>query len=507
MFVVLRTFHTVSQLVIFPKNRQTAVRFRADSLREAHKAHNMPSMIPLERSILLISCYELGHQPAGIAMPLGLLRRAGLEADTMDVSVEGFDAEKVRRAGFVGISVPMHTALRLGLRIALEVRRLNPDCHICFYGLYASLNAEFLLEKAADSVIGGEFERALVELITAIQCNAPIDNKRISTRNRSAKPVLARLNFSAPDRSRLVPLEHYAKLDYNGEQRLAGYVEASRGCLHHCTHCPIPPVYNGRFFVVPADIVLEDIRGLVAAGARHITFGDPDFLNGPGHSIRVVRSLHQEFPELTFDFTAKIEHILRHRDLIPEFAQNGCIFVVSAVESLSDTVLTHLDKGHSRDDVAEALRILKRADIVLRPTFVSFTPWGSIDDYIDVLEFVQSHGLIDQVDPVQYSIRLLVPPGSLLSSKPESGEWLGKLVQESFSYQWMHPDPRMDELHRRVSAIVEEAAHRNQDAVETFFRIRELSHSVRGDRSDVKPRLTIDPARLRPPRLTEAWFC
>src|SRR5258708_2708917 len=327
----------------------------------------MPSMaIPVERPILLVSCYELGHQPAGIAMPMGLLRRAGHKAETIDVSVEGLDAEKVKRARFVGISVPMHTALRLGLRIAEEVRKLNQACHICFYGLYALLNAEYLLDTLADSVIGGEFEEALVRLIDAVESGAAIDVPGVSTRGRVLGPVLERLDFAAPDRSSFVTLDHYARLAIKGEQRLVGYVEASRGCLHQCTHCPIPPVYDGRFFVVPADVVLEDIRSHVAAGARHITFGDPDFLNGPGHSLRITQAMHEEFPDLTFDFTAKVEHILKYRELIPEFARSGCVFVVSAVESLSNTVLENLVKGHTRDDVREALEILRDAGIAMR---------------------------------------------------------------------------------------------------------------------------------------------
>jgi radical SAM superfamily enzyme YgiQ (UPF0313 family) len=458
-------------------------------------------------SILLVSCYELGHQPAGIALPMGLLNRAGYEVETMDVSVEGFDADKVKRASFVGISVPMHTALRLGFRIAQAIRKLNSQCHICFYGLYATLNHDYLLSTVADSVIGGEFEEALVQLVKRVQSAMPVDVQQVQTRSNDAKPVLARLDFTAPARGPLMPLEHYAKLEYNGEERLVGYVEASRGCLHHCTHCPIPPVYNGRFFVVPEQIVIEDIQGLVASGARHITFGDPDFLNGPTHSLRIARTMHDQFPELTFDFTAKVEHILKHRSLIPELAQAGCIFVVSAVESLSDAVLERLDKGHTRADVVEALRIVLSAGIALRPTFVSFTPWTTIEDYIEVLEFVESEKLIDHVDPIQYSIRLLVPPGSLLLTQPDSNLWLGRLVQESFSYEWTHPDPRMDELHKRVSVVVEQAAANNQDAAETFYNVLQLARAVRGDTFSHRLAAYVDPARLRPPRLTEAWFC
>ncbi len=459
------------------------------------------------KPILLVSCYELGHQPAGITMPMGFLKREGLRADAMDLSVKGFDPEKVMRARFAGISVPMHTALRLGLRVAEEIRRLNPACHICFYGLYASLNADYLLETVADSIIGGEYERSLVDLIKAVEAGESIDIDGVTTRSKRANPVLARLSWPVPERSALPQLASYAKLEYEGEQRLAGYAEASRGCLHRCTHCPITPVYQGRFFAVHKDVVIEDIRRQVAAGARHITFGDPDFLNGPTHSLRIVRAMHGEFPALTFDFTAKVEHILKYRKLIPEFGQKGCIFVISAVESLSDTVLAHLEKGHTRADVPEALRVLEDAGIALRPSFVSFTPWTTIDDFIDVLDFLESHDLVDHVDPVQYSIRLLVPPGSALLARPDTARWLGRLVQESFTYEWSHTDPRMDELQKQIARIVEKSVSGNEDTIDTFYRVRELAYTSRGEGVPARSIMAYETSRPRPPRMTESWFC
>ena len=455
--------------------------------------------------ILLVSCYELGHQPAGLAVPMGFLRRAGFAAEAMDISVEGFDEAKARRARFVGISVPMHTALRLGLRIAEQIRRINADCHICFYGMYATLNADYLLDTVADSAIGGEVEEELVALVKAIAAGEYTIAHQAAAKRQARLPVLARLDFPLPERRELVPLERYARLEWNGDERLAGYVEASRGCLHHCTHCPIPPVYGGRFFVMPHDVVMADIRQVVAAGARHITFGDPDFLNGPTHALRIARTLHAEFPDLTFDFTAKIEHLLKHRGLLPEFAQAGCIFIVSAVESLSDTVLAHLDKGHTRADVDAALNMLRDLRVALRPSFVAFTPWTTLDDYLELLQFVESRNLIDHIDPVQFSIRLLVPPGSLLLK--EAGAWLGPLNQQAFTYEWQHPDPQMDELHRQVTQIVEQAVRHSEDAAATFARICEAAYRMRGDDDFIEPLPQVAPLRLRPPRLTEAWFC
>ena len=109
-------------------------------------------------AIMFVSCYELGHQPLGIAQPMGFLEQAGFAPVGLDIAVENIDESALRLARFVGISVPMHTALRLGVRVAELIRTMNPACHICFYGLYASINAEYLLQRLADSVVGGEYE-------------------------------------------------------------------------------------------------------------------------------------------------------------------------------------------------------------------------------------------------------------------------------------------------------------------------------------------------------------
>jgi radical SAM superfamily enzyme YgiQ (UPF0313 family) len=200
----------------------------------------------------------------------------------------------------------------------------------------------------------------------------------------------------------------------DGEAHLAGYVESSRGCLHTCRHCPVVPVYNGRFFIIPQETVLADIRQQVAAGARHISFGDPDFLNGPGHALNITRALHREFPDVTFDFTTKVEHILEKRHLFPELADLGCSFVISAFEAVSDEVLGHLDKGHTVADMEEALAIVAEAGMAIQPTWVAFTPWTSLDDYLDLLTWIREQNLIQHVPAVQLAVRLLIPPHSAL---------------------------------------------------------------------------------------------
>ncbi len=458
-------------------------------------------------AILLVSCYELGHQPLGLAWPAAFLERAGFKPACLDTSVEGLDPVRIRKAGFAAIAVPMHTALRLGFHAARRIHDLNPGCLICFLGLYASLNAEYLLKNGADFIIGGEYEEPLVHLLEALRDGRQEDAEGIGRKGAAALPFLKRLNFPLPWRDGLVPLEKYAGLERDGLRIVAGYVEASRGCLHTCLHCPITPVYQGRFFVVPRDVVLGDIGQLWAAGARHITFGDPDFLNGPRHSLQIVEEMHERFPALTFDFTAKIEHLVRHESLIRRFARCGCLFIVSAVESLSDTVLANLEKGHTRTDVFTALGIVRTAGIILRPSLVPFTPWTTCEDFVDMLDSIEDEGLVGCIDPVQYAVRLLVPPGSALLARSCMQASLGRLNAALFTYEWTHPDPVMDRLQREISSLVERAAAESEDPAVTFGRIRERAYETAGGRTIAATRAQKSLFGRSAVRLTEPWFC
>ncbi|MDE0467502.1 MAG: CUAEP/CCAEP-tail radical SAM protein [Candidatus Poribacteria bacterium] len=446
----------------------------------------IPSTMHAPGAVLLISCYELGHRPAGLTRPLRALEVAGFVPDVIDIAVEPLDVEKVKRARFIGISVPMHTALRLGVHTVQRIRQIKSDVLICMYGLYATLNADYLLSQGVDFCIGREASTQLVELVKSLV-------KKEQVKGQAA-------GFHA---AKLPPLEVYAQFEDNGETRTVGYTETTHGCKHLCTHCPIPPVYKGRFFAVKRETVLGEIQKQVAEGATHITFGDPDFLNGPLHGLRILRAMHETYPNLTFDFTTKIEHILKHREYFSEFAELGCRFVISAVEALSEPVLTILEKHHTRADVEAAIDIVHGAGIALRPTWVPFTPWTTLDDYLDILQFVDTHRLVYHVDPVQYAVRLLIPPGSYLLNRPETKTLSLTLDETSFSYTWAHPDARMDGLHKTVSTLVENDARTDADALETFYRIWALAADIQGQAPPKRRKETHLPA----PRITEAWFC
>jgi radical SAM superfamily enzyme YgiQ (UPF0313 family) len=464
--------------------------------------------------VLLVSTYELGHQPLHVASPAGALERAGHDVRCVDLSVDPLDPAIIDWADAVACSVPMHTAMRLALAVCHEIRSRRPDIALCLFGLYAGLDAGHdgsSTEGLVDLTIAGEYEPPLVAWVNGLA--DPGNGQRIA--GGQTVVSLGRGRFGLPARHLLPPLERYARLAVAGEMRLAGYVEASHGCAHRCRHCPVPVVYDGRTRVVSEDAVVADVAQLVELGARHITFGDPDFLNGPHHAVRVVGAVHSAFPDLTFDITTKVEHVLRHRDLWPALARSGLIFAVSAFESASDHVLAMLDKGHTVADEIEAVAVMRASGIEPRPSLMPFTPWTTAAHVRDLLDLTSYCDLIGNIDPVHFAIRLLVPPGSLLMSSGALDGLLGPYDTAGLSWTWESPDPRLDQVQRDISAVAVEAAADEWLATQAYEAVRataEAALSTGGVGYGPPPpvtdtRLISAWAPDDRPRLTEAWFC
>jgi radical SAM superfamily enzyme YgiQ (UPF0313 family) len=441
---------------------------------------------------LLVSTYDLGRQPFGLASPAAWLTAAGWDVVCIDLAKERLDDGRLASADLVGVHLPMHTATRLAAPVIARARRLNPSARLCAYGLYAPLNEPWLRSLGIDAVFGGEFEDELTRWAGGGSPPTPAAGGRVP-----------RLQFLVPDRRTLPPLSRYATLQLpDGTRRFVGYTEASRGCRHLCRHCPVVPVYAGQFRIVQPEIVLADIEAQVAAGAGHITFGDPDFLNGPTHAIRIVEALHAAHPLVSYDVTIKIEHLRRYRHLLPRLAATGCAFVTSAVESVDDQVLAILDKGHTRADFEESVRLTRDAGVTLVPTFVAFHPWLTLDGYCDLLDAIETLELVNHVAPIQLAIRLLVPSGSRLLELDAMRPHLDGFDPATLTYRWSHPDPRVDALHHEVSAIV--AARLPADRQAVFDAISTLAHL----RARL-PRASSKPARDRAsvPYLNEPWYC
>ena len=455
--------------------------------------------------VVLISTYELGRQPFGLASPTAWLQKTGAAVTCLDLSVSNLQPQPVKEADLIAFYLPMHTATRMAVKALSKVKALNPKAHLCFYGLYAPTNAGYLEKLGANTILGGEFEQGLVELVDRLDKakSHPAENG-LTTCNTS----LGKQRFVIPERGGLPHLTHYAHLSLgDGTRRVVGYTEASRGCKHLCRHCPVVPIYQGQFRIVQREIVLADIRRQVEAGAQHITFGDPDFFNGIRHALDIVATLHRQHPGLSYDVTIKIEHLLNHSQHVKTLKDTGCLFVTSAVESLDDYVLQLFNKGHSRSDFLRVVRLFKEIGLPLSPTFVTFTPWTTWEGYRELLMLLGELDLIDNVSPIQLAIRLLIPAGSKLLELPEVRHVLADFDEAALSYRWSHSDPRLDQLCNNIRQLVRNSEANGQSRREIFSAVWNMASSQVCAPDKPIALLPLTASRATIPYLNEPWYC
>jgi radical SAM superfamily enzyme YgiQ (UPF0313 family) len=185
--------------------------------------------------------------------------------------------------------------------------------------------------------------------------------------------------------------------------------------------------------------------------------------------------------------------------------ETGCLFITSAVEAVSDHILEIMDKGHTQAGFVQAALRLRELGLVLNPTFVAFTPWTTPRDYLDMLRTIDELDLIENVAPIQYAIRLLIPAGSRLLELSNVRDLVGPFDQSDLYYPWQHPIQAMDELYKRVFRLVQQL---NVESRLALFR------SVWHEVLDLAPELKSSPILARMPdsspmpvpQLSEAWY-
>jgi hypothetical protein len=208
--------------------------------------------------------------------------------------------------------------------------------------LYAPLNEDLLRQHGVSIVLGPEAEAGSVVAIAAAFGGKPL------ARIASATAI----SFS---RSRGLPrsIDTRRCRCPTARARIVGATDATRGCKHRCRHCPIVPVYDGQFRVVPVDVVMADIRAQVEQGATHISFGDP--ISSTARRTRArssKRCIANSRRHLRRDHQGRAS--ARASRSAAGAGATGCLFVTSAVESVDDEVLAKLEKGHTRADFIAA---------------------------------------------------------------------------------------------------------------------------------------------------------
>ena len=278
-------------------------------------------------------------------------------------------------------------------------------------------------------------------------------------------------------------------------------METTYGCKHECTHCPVPIEFNGSFKTFGIEKITQDVANQVEAGAKHISFNDPDFFNGPKHALKILELLNTQHPDITYDSTIKVEHILKYPEYFRELKDLNMLFVISAFETTNDLVLEILKKNHTYKDLRDAVEVSIKNNIDIRPTWMPFSPWTEIDDLTNIITLIEDYKLRETVDPIQLTIKLLIPKNSLILNRPEIKEYLLDYDPASFSYSWNYKNTALDNIQNELFTYV--LQNESADEYRQYLGLVKILEKHSG-----KSLLSTEKYNQRVvPKLSETWFC
>ena len=426
--------------------------------------------------VLLLSFYDLGKQPKIISEIFNKLNSNSTEIDFIDYSLESMEVQ-LNRYDAIGIYASMHTATVLATQY---LSNKNVPDKIFTFGLYGRVLSD------SDSRI---------KYIENIEHNELDEYLNLITNDDYS------LKETIPDRSIFPEISKYARLINGMDETLTGSVETTYGCKHLCTHCPVPIQFKGRFKTFSEKKIIDDISNQIELGAAHISFNDADFFNGPKYSLKILEKLNNEFPSVTYDSTIKVQHIIKYKDYFKELNNLNMLFVISAFETTNDLVLEILQKNHSARDLDESIEISKVNNIDIRPTWMPFTPWTETTDLHNIIKLIEKYQLRETVDPIQLTIKLLIPKHSLIIDRPEIKKYLGRYDTESFSYRWSYEDIKVDQLQKSLFNYVVE--NEELDEKDQYMGLVYLIQDLTENNIIYSHNYTYRDV----PKLSETWFC
>ena len=426
--------------------------------------------------ILLTSFYDLGKQPKIIAEIVDRYNSAEIDFDFFDFSVEDQNID-LENYDVLGIYAPMHTATILSIEYIKDKKLPNK---MFTFGLYGSVLEDF------NSSIRYIKDIESDELALFLEIN---DDHQFSLKN------------NIPNRQIFPDISNYAHLVDGSNNLIAGSVETTYGCKHSCTHCPVPISFNGTFKTYSLEKIVSDVENQVNQGAKHISFNDPDFFNGPIHALKILESLNEKFPSITYDSTIKVEHILKYKKYFKELSSLNMVFVISAFETTNDLVLSILEKNHTSNDLNNSIEISQDFGIDIRPTWMPFSPWTELNDLSNIVKLIEKYELRETVDPIQLTIKLLIPKHSLIIKKPEINKYLGNYEKNSLSFKWEYENNDVEKLQSSLFDFILNNSELNEhkqylgmvNIIEKYTDTKLLTNSS----YDFK----------NVPKLSETWFC
>lgn len=313
---------------------------------------------------IYFGCRE-AHLPLEFGYSQALLERSGHQAVIIDAQLDNLSLDQVveQVRSFdpdytVVTSAPSYLfwrcappELKCPQQVLNAVRPFTRNTVLV--GPHASTTPKAAIDKTgADFVILGECEEVLVQLV-----QEPLQNLQSVGYYREGEFVCGGVKHSANMQTlpalRWTPEQlkkhrhHHHRFDIEANG-WGAEMETSRGCPYACSFCA-KDNFRNKYRKRPLETILEELDGLIAAGAKYVYFIDEIFLPNPP----LLKALQER--EIQFGVQTRID--LWDKENLDLLGAAGCVSIEAGVESITEEGRSELNKNckMTTDDMTERL--------------------------------------------------------------------------------------------------------------------------------------------------------
>ncbi|MBR6403064.1 MAG: radical SAM protein [Eubacterium sp.] len=172
--------------------------------------------------------------------------------------------------------------------------------------------------------------------------------------------------------------------DYDREEMI--YCNTSVGCMAKCSFCNFP-IRNKEYKCIEKDNLKEKLDMIEKSGKRYVCFYDDTFNLPINHFIDVCKMMIDN--KYTFEWFAYCRLKELTEDMIILMKKARCKGVFVGIESANDGLLSNMNKGATRKDFSEKIKLLKDNNLLIFAFLLVGFPGETKETVYETIEYLQ----------------------------------------------------------------------------------------------------------------------
>ena len=306
----------------------------------------------------------------------------------------------------VGISCMTSANAENAYHVARIAKKSKKNVYVVLGGAHATvLYHEVLKEESVDSVVIGEGEETMLQIVQALSKSEDL-SKILGVAYKNGSHI----NFNPKDKYienldelpfpayHLLPMSEYSEANLGPIRAFRvpyTYMVTSRGCPFNCIFCSIHSIWGyGYRYRSPSNVV-DEIEYLVKNyGIREIHFEDDNISLNRKRFGLICDEIIRRNLDITWTTPGGVAIHTLNQETLQKMKKSGCYKILIAIESGNQKIIDELiDKPLKLTHARKMIQWCRNLGITVEGFFIIGLPGENLGTFEDTIEFAKRSGL------------------------------------------------------------------------------------------------------------------